>query len=180
MHVVAPGRDFVPETFRTADYFAYYRFIQRRLVGAVATPEKTYPDPVARCDQCRWWSDCRRRWVADDHLSLVSGLSRLHRRELGAHDVRTLAGLARLPAPVPFRPRRGAAETYTNLREQARVQLEGRERERPVWERLPVEVDRGLALLPEPCAADLFFRPGGRPVLGRGWTRVSVRVCLPR
>ena len=168
MHVVAPGRDFVPETFRTADYFAYYRLIQRRLVGAVATPEETYPDPVARCDQCRWWSDCRRRWVADDHLSLVAGSSRLHRRELGAHDVNTLAGLARLPAPVPFRPRRGAAETYTNLREQARVQLEGRERERPVWERLPVGVDRGLALLPEPCPADLFFDLEGDPFWGEG------------
>ena len=39
----------------------------------------------------------------------------------------TLAGLAEVPLPLPFKPARGSREAMERVREQARVQLKGRE-----------------------------------------------------
>ena len=172
MHVVSPGTDFEPETFRVHDYLAYYRFVRSRLAGAVTANEEgvggTYPDPVSQCDVCRWWSACDRRRRDDDHLSLVAGVSRLQRRELGAWGVQSLAELAQLPLPLGRKPSRGAVDGYVRVREQARVQLEGRERKRPIYELLAREPERGLARLPRPCAGDIFFDIEGDPFVGTG------------
>jgi len=172
MHVVSPGTDFEPETFRVHDYLAYYRFVRSRLAGAVTANEEgvggTYPDPVPQCDVCRWWSACDRRRRDDDHLSLVAGVSKLQRRELGAWGVQSLAELAQLPLPLDRKPSRGAVDGYVRVREQARVQLEGREQKRPIYELLAREPERGLARLPLPCPGDIFFDIEGDPFVGTG------------
>ncbi|RMH36610.1 MAG: TM0106 family RecB-like putative nuclease [Deltaproteobacteria bacterium] len=171
MHVVSPGTGFEPETFRVLDYLAYYRLVQRRLEAAVGdgdTPAATYPDPVPQCDICRWWPECDRRRRDDDHLCLVAGISKLQQRELRDWGIDTLTELARLPLPLPRKPRRGAADSYVRLREQARVQLEGRTSGRPVYELLPREPGRGLARLPEPSPGDMFFDIEGDAFVGTG------------
>ena len=122
----------------------------------------TYPDPVDHCRVCAWFPDCIDRRRADDHLSLVAGMTRNATAVLTAAGVTTLAELGRLPPETrlgELNPR-----TLERVREQARVQLEGREAGRtaldPLWERIPPRPDepgRGLALLPEPSPLDLFF-----------------------
>src|SRR5436309_6693416 len=97
-----------------------------------AVAAANYPEPVDHCDVCPWSSDCRRKRRADDHLSLVAGSSRLHRRELEERGVSTLAELAKVPLPLPFKPKRGARESYVRIREQARVQFESRGKTPPV------------------------------------------------
>jgi hypothetical protein len=74
----------------------------------------------------------------------------LQMRELESAGVSTLAQLGTLPVPLPFVPGRGAAKTYLRVRDQARVQLEGRIRQAPVHELLPIEQDQGLSRLPAP------------------------------
>ncbi len=172
MHVVSPGVEFEPETYRVHDYLAYYRFVRSRLAAAASvavddTPS-TYPEPVAQCDVCRWWSACDRRRRDDDHLSLVAGVSKLQRRELGTWGVNTLADLAQLPLPLERKPSRGSADGLVRVREQARVQLQGRTENRPVYELLPREPERGLARLPQPSVGDIFFDIEGDPFVGTG------------
>ncbi|MHB1344052.1 MAG: TM0106 family RecB-like putative nuclease [Thermoleophilia bacterium] len=160
MHVVRPGVDFALETFPSCDYLAYYRLVKRGLEEAVASydPKVTYPEPNPHCQICRWWPECDARWRADDHLYLVAGISKLQRRELEeGWGVGTLAGLALLPLPLTHRPARGAPERYIRVREQARVQLEGRTAGLPVHELLEREEGRGLYRLPQPSPGDLFF-----------------------
>ena len=100
----------------------------------------------------------------DDHLSLVAGISRLHRRTLEAEGVETLERLATLPLPLPFSPERGSVATYVRVREQARVQLEGRLRKLPVHELLqPFDDEHGLARLPPPSPGDIFLDFEGDP-----------------
>jgi hypothetical protein len=106
---------------------------------------------------------CDKRRRDDDHLSLVAGISRLQRRELESAGVGTLAQLGNLPVPLPFVPGRGAAETYLPVRDQARVQLEGRNRQVPVHELLPIEQDQGLTRLPVPSPGDVFLDLEGDP-----------------
>src|SRR5690606_24042381 len=124
MHVVAPYTDFSPETFRTADFAAYYRVVRRSLEAAVANPAvgQTYPEPNPFCEICRWRDSCDQRRRADDHLSLVAGISKNQMVELVERAINTTAALATMPVPISWKPERGAASSYVRVREQARVQ----------------------------------------------------------
>jgi len=158
MSVIRPGVDFEPERYRYEDFAAYYRLVKRRLEAFIAeTPDDTYPEPVSHCNVCGFWSTCDERRRADDHLSLVAGISRGQRDELDARDVSTLESLARLAVPLDPRPARGAPESYVRVREQARVQLEARRSGDTVFEMLPLDPERGFARLPAPSPGDIFF-----------------------
>ena len=163
-HVVTPETTF---SYRLDDYAAYFRLLRRRLDACsagddAAVAAANYPEPVDHCDICPWSGQCANRRRVDDHLSLVAGISRVQRRELEAHDVRTLTSLAVMPIePLPFRPRRGAPESYLRVREQARMQL------RPgSVELLDVVPDQGFHRLPEPSPGDVFLDLEGDPFAG--------------
>ncbi len=172
MHIVPRRPDFPPETYRVDDYLAYYRLVRRRLEAVVDAREgegaETYPEPVPHCEICRWWPTCDRKRRADDHLSLVAGLSRLQARELQSREIGTLAALATEPLPIAWKPARGAREGYGRVREQARVQLQGRTAPRHLHELLAVVPGRGLACLPAPSPSDLFLDLEADPYVDEG------------
>src|SRR5713226_6807865 len=108
MHVALGGSARTVERFRVDDYMAYYRAAKVRFeatVGADApdpgdpTP-RTYPEPVEHCGICRWSAECEARWRADDHLSLVAGITRRQRKALAARAVTTLEALGELTLPM--------------------------------------------------------------------------------
>ncbi|MBB3971858.1 TM0106 family RecB-like putative nuclease [Hansschlegelia beijingensis] len=166
-YIVAPWTDYTPEPFRLADYAAYYRRVKAGLEDAVAGgPGATYPDPTTYCDVCRWRLACEARRREDDHLSLVAGISKIQHNELRAHGVETASALAALPTPLPWRPERGARESYERIREQARIQLEGRTAGALLYELLPVSAECGLPRLSEPSAGDIFLDLEGDPFVG--------------
>ena len=172
-HVVTPDEQHPVQTFRVADYAAYFRLLQAQLEQiSLARPEEitdaNYPEPVEQCEVCSWWQRCDSKRHGDDHLSLVAGTSRLQRRELKNAGVSTLAQLAVVPLPLPFKPRRGSPESLVRAREQARVQLAGRVSGSPVHELLPVAADRGFTRLPEPQAGDIFLDLEGDPFVHGG------------
>ena len=112
-YVVTPDETAPVQAYRVDDYAAYFRFVQARMLAAVATgPERlaldNYPEPVEHCDICHWLVDCKTRWRADDHLSLVANITRAQRRELEARGVTTTGALAALPLPLAFTPKRGS------------------------------------------------------------------------
>ena len=177
MHVVTPGIEenapFLTESFRAQDYLAYYRLMRGKLEEAVGEGRgreehaiPTYPEPVPHCDVCRWRLDCGGRRRRDDHLSLVAGFSTGQQREAQSWGITTLAGLAKEPLPLVHRPKHGSVAPYERAREQARVQLEGRERGAPYYELRPREPERGLARLPAPSPGDVFFDIEGAPFVG--------------
>jgi predicted RecB family nuclease len=132
-----------------------------------AAASATYPEPVDHCDVCAWSSRCREQRRGDDHLSLVAGITGIQRRELQSHAINTVEALARTALPLPFKPRRGSLDAYVRVREQARVQVEARVAQRPVFELLqPIEAGKGLCRLPEPSPGDLFLDLEGDPFAG--------------
>jgi uncharacterized protein len=170
LHVVVPGEGFPTESHRVLDYGAYYRFVRAQLEHCVAQPPGTlgtYPDRMEECEVCRWWQECDQRRRRDDHLSLVAGISQVQQKQLREWDVRTVAALAAMPLPLPQRPAHGSRESYERVREQARVQVQGRTEERPVHELLPVVADQGLARLPAPSPGDIFFDLESDPFAAR-------------
>jgi uncharacterized protein len=178
------------ETYRFNDFAAYYRRIKTELLAALRTqhvaprtehpaPRTEHPahgnapiapDPVDHCQVCRWWPRCNAERRAGDHLGFVAGIGREQRAELVSRGVTTLAALAGIPVPLEFKPKRGAADTYVRLREQARLQKARRDTGELALEILPVEKDFGLTQLPEPRPGDFFLDlegdPFGRPSAG--------------
>jgi uncharacterized protein len=73
--------------------------------------------------------------------------------------------MAKLPLPIPFIPNRGAVETYTKLREQARVQYTGRTENRNVYEVLDFLPEKGLNRLPDPTKSDIYLDLEGDPLV---------------
>ena len=63
---------------------------------------------------------------SDDHLSLVAGITQIQIEELKRHGVDTVAALAAMPLPLTWKPSRGTAPSYERIREQARIQIAGR------------------------------------------------------
>ncbi|MGH9345868.1 MAG: TM0106 family RecB-like putative nuclease [Vicinamibacterales bacterium] len=171
-YVVTPDADEPVHTYRVKSYAAYFRLLRRRLDAFVegdddALAAANYPEPVDHCDVCAWWRVCSTRRRQDDHLSLVAGITRTQRTELQAQGITTAAALANVPLPLAFKPRRGSRLSYVRIREQARVQVEARSRQEPVFELLrPIEADKGLCRLPEPAPGDLFLDLEGDPFAG--------------
>ncbi len=192
LHVALGGSARETVVLRVDDYMAYYRRVkadflaaadERRVGPPAYPPANTYPDPVQHCDVCRWWAVCRDRRRADDDLSLVAGITGRQRRGLKERDadlrpgpVRTRRGLAVLQ--LPLRPRLDGSgdAALARVREQARIQVEGEDRGRILWELLDPEwssvgeagertlvADRGFLVLPEPSANDLFLDLEGDP-----------------
>ena len=128
MYVVAPWSDFVPQRYRYTDCAAYFRKVKRGLSLSLAVTDgvDTYPDPKEHCDICRWRNNCDKRRRDDDHLCLVANISKVQIGELKNRDISTLAQLAAVPLPLTWKPERGSAESYTRIREQARLQHEAR------------------------------------------------------
>jgi predicted RecB family nuclease len=129
--------------------------------------EATYPEPVEHCNICKWFRACDARRRADDHLSLVADIRRQQRDQFEAWNAGTMAKLAALPIPLKERPKHGSKEAYVRMREQARVQVEGRTKQRLVHELLqPVAEGMGFCRLPEPAAGDVFMDFEGDPFVG--------------
>jgi predicted RecB family nuclease len=177
LHVVLGGSARARETLRVADFMAYYRAAKARFLAAVGPeaplatlpPTGTYPEPVSHCAVCRWAVQCNDRRRADDHLSLVAGISAHQRNALVARGVATAEELAAVELPlVP--PLDGTSpRALQRVRDQARIQVRGRRSGTIEYELItPDEWDRpdeerGLAILPPPDPGDLFFDIEGDP-----------------
>ena len=167
--VVPPGEGYAGEKYPVLEYAAYYRHVRKRLLKAAveSAGKETYPEPVEHCNVCRWFKECDQRRRADDHLSLVAGIRRQQRDQFEVWNAETMAKLAVLPIPLKERPKHGSRTGYEHVREQARVQVEGRTEQRLKHEPLlpPVE-GMGFCRLPEPSAGDMFVDLEGDPFVG--------------
>jgi predicted RecB family nuclease len=160
--VVTPSPEHPVHTFRVNDYSAYVRLVRDQLLSTVALTSaeifaQHYPEPVELCHICPWSGLCIAKRIEDDDLSLVANITRTQRRELDARGTRTLTALGRLPLPLEFKPDRGSVDSYVRAREQARLQLDSRDKNPPLHELRDIIADQGLCRLPEPSPGDVFL-----------------------
>ena len=170
MHVVTPGTGFALERYRAASYGAYFRRVRRGFEQFLTSLESksTYPEPNEHCDLCVWRLACAARRRGDDHLCLVAGITKLQIGELRRRSIPTTAAFSSTPLPLPFKPDRGAVQSYERAREQARIQVAGRAAGRLLHETLPVQPELGLCRLPSPSAGDVFLDLEGDPFVADG------------
>jgi predicted RecB family nuclease len=166
VHLALGGPAAHTESFRVAEYAAYYRTARNRFLAFQHDASQSIPrgpEPVPHCDVCAWKSRCAEERRDLDHLSLVAGISGRQRTALQERGVRTLKELGRLPLPLTPALDGVSGASLERVREQARIQLEGRVAGEPRYELLPPVDAQGLAALPEPSPGDLFFDLEGNP-----------------
>jgi predicted RecB family nuclease len=149
------------ETFRPEDYGAYYRRLRQRFVQAIETQTPPYPYPVEHCGLCDFLELCEARWEADDHLTLVAGLSRLQVERLTKADIETLTALAEADPETKVPSMR--ATTFQGLRHQASLQQHYRQTREHKIDLLPQEEERGFNLMAEPSPGDIWLDFEGDP-----------------
>jgi len=162
VHLALGGPEPRDESFRVKDYAAYFRSVRDRLLKHV---ERDGPQPLARavdptghCDICDWRNRCVEERRAVDHLSFVAGISRRQVDGLRGTGVDRLESLGLLDLAGRPKTEGVSAHALVRIREQARVQLEGRREGRTLHELLePVVPEAGLAALPQPSPGDIFF-----------------------
>lgn len=75
---------------RTASFGGWsYEVTNTKL--ARETKGNAYPEPIEHCDIFRWRQHCDERRLADDHMSLVAGISKSQIGELEKRGVATTA-----------------------------------------------------------------------------------------
>ena len=182
MRVVLGGSARETAILRVDDYMAYFRAAKRRF-EAVRARDRRRAGPGCRLPAGRdlpgagralrrlpmGRAVCQLGGAHDDHLSLVAGITARQRKALVARELDTVERLA--AAPIPFDPPLDgtSATSVERVREQARIQVEGRGLAKPIHELLlpkpgePIEPERGLATLPPPDPGDLFLDLEGDP-----------------
>jgi uncharacterized protein len=166
MHVVLGTREEVP--FRYADYARYLENLMDRFVTHISSKDgsESYPDPCDRCDMCHWRDRCDEQRIADDHLSQVAGIMKIHVKRLAEAGINTMTKLAEtpeLPQGVKI-----SQQTFERVQKQAEIQHRGRVTGERIVELLEAsEQDdglRGFARLPAPNEGDIFFDMEGNPL----------------
>lgn len=147
-------------SFPTADFRHYYlRFKARFLEAQARFDADRPPAPETWEDVSGFDERVEAHFRAQDHLSLVAGITRAQITKLNAAGVTTRAQLA----TTKRAPQTMNAETFENLRAQAALQL--RSKIVPAIEILKhAEGEhRGLARLPEADPGDVMFDMEGDP-----------------
>ena len=134
------------ESFRLADFDAYYRRIRGRLVEFVAEEPETYPWPVEHCSICAFAARCNAQWDADDHLTRVAWIGRGRSRGSRRRGSRRSRRSATRPADTEVEQM--APRTFETLRHQAALQLGHRRTGEHRYDLLEPVPERGLGLLP--------------------------------
>ncbi len=159
----------VTATFRTDDFFYYYRALKQAFLEQQRNFDPACPpeiDPFA--DLGCWAGYAERTLEARDDLALVANIRSSQRRKLMENGIATVAALA--GAEGVHIPRLHDA-MLERLRRQARLQIASRGKERPEYELLPPESAAGplgLGLLPAASAGDIFFDMEGYPLIEEG------------
>jgi len=149
---------------RLDDVADYARHTRSTFEGFIGTRPSTRPTRVSSCKLCRWRSTCQAEWEDADSLTLVAGITTSQRLKLEAAGIVTMPALAARQERVP----QLSPDIQIRLAIQARLQQARRAGGPPDFVLRAIEAGRGLSLVPEPDAGDVFYDIEGDPYYADG------------
>ena len=162
-------------------FLYYFRSLQRSFLNFhdEFTPEG-FPHPGLTSSHGRWSSFATELLEAEDHLCQVANITRTQMKKLEAAGIVTLTDLSKTRKKhVP----RIAQPVFERLKIQARLQVQSRQKEKPLYEFGPPDIDnsrRGMALLPPPSSNDVYFDIEGFPLVTDGLEYLLGAVCFEK
>lgn len=149
-------------SFKTADYFSYYRCIKADFLQAQADFDcAAQPDPADSDAWGRWSDHANSLLLERDHLIQVANIRKSQIARLTAAGITTMSQLADVSPTAEIRGIN--PQVLAKLRAQARIQRDSADRATPLFEILTAP-NQGLELLPPPSALDVFFDIEGFPL----------------
>ncbi|QDT48937.1 hypothetical protein Pan258_29840 [Symmachiella dynata] len=165
---------------RSVQKFLYYfRSLRRRFLDFHNEfTIENFPHPGFATNHGRWSTFAKSYIEATDHLSVVANITRGQIKKLQAAGIDSLRNLA--TTSTPYVPRL-TQPIFERLKVQARLQLESKERDRPLYEVRPPSLDNprlGLGLLPPSSPKDVFFDIEGYPFAEDGLEYLLGAICI--
>ena len=152
-----------PRPYRIADYYSYYRNLKEEFLATLNASDTSTisPEPCAHCSICHWRNYCKGVWDEADHLSRVARITGPQRKRLTNIGVSTMAQLAQYEGAPPDKV---APRVFSRLKEQARLQIAGRDK--PTFSFVhPNEGGIGFKALPPRSPGDLFYDIEADPLI---------------
>lgn len=179
-HVVKPADINTYESFRYADFSAFFRKSKYSLETEMANALSNchYPEPTSHCEICNWNNECDKRRRSDDHLSFVAGITKSQIKELKKNNINTLENFAKIDSPLPFKPENGSIASLERALKQAKIQHEARVQANDLLEVLEIKSGYGLTLLPAPSNGDIFLDIEGDPYVGNSGIEFLFGYCF--
>jgi uncharacterized protein len=152
-----------PRPYRIADYYSYYQNLKEEFLATISATDATSvaPEPCAHCSICHWRTHCKSHWEETDHLSRVARITGPQRKRLVNIGVSTMAQLASHEGEVPAKL---APRVFTRLKEQARLQIVGKEKPSLSFVH-PDDGGIGFKSLPPQSDGDLFYDIEADPLI---------------
>ncbi len=172
--------------FRVEDFIHYYRRVRDSFLvtqDGFTGELKDCPEPQPNADHGRWTSHAERYFEDADHLVRVAGITVGQIKKLRAAGVITMTQLGNASGKTV---KRLAKDTLEKLSAQARLQMQtnaGRQKDpkaKAAYQLIPQGNQyepTGLAALPPPHDADVFFDMEGYPLIAGGLEYLFGAVC---
>jgi len=153
----------------TSEFYYYYRAVRRAFLEHQAKFDPKVPPPIPGLGDLRHWTSYASRLLeARDDLSLVANIRTIQIERLQAAGIDTVLGLS---VSTVSEVSKISSAAFNRLRTQARLQIESRGLERPLWQAVQPDSERprmGLALLPPASPNDVSFDMEGFPLIDEG------------
>lgn len=153
----------VEEQLRTSDYFFYYRSLKHAFLKFIASFDASVPpDDIRVMPFSRWNTEAARILEERDDLSQIANIRRVQVSRLQDAGISSMESLA--DSDFLFVPKMGP-ETFSALKQQAKLQIASRGLSRPRYELISCSAHerRGLLLLPPADPSDIWFDMEGYP-----------------
>ena len=154
------------ERLKLDDFFYYFLAVKETFLTFHETFDPNMrPDPEKYRSFGKWEDEAKKILVDQDALTQVANLSTIQARNLKAAGIKTMAELA--ACNLEKVPKMGA-HTLASLKIQAKLQIESRGKERPVYVVRTDNMQSGLYNLPKESIADIYFDIEGFPLVEGG------------
>jgi len=167
-HFVVVLGDQSRKSFRTNDYFDFYKALKRRFTEFLKSFDPSeFPLPKKYEETDPWTTYTERVLKEKDSLLQVAGITDSQILKLATADIKTMTELSKSKlSRIP----RLDSEIFARLKHQASLQVRTTREKKPVCEVLPhnSEIWRGLCRLPPASEGDVFFDMEGYPIVDGG------------
>ena len=119
--------------------------------------DKAKPEKCSFCQNCSWKEECEKKWIKEDNLNQIGGLTKVHLKKLLELKIDTATKLSKQDSKKIIKGFK--KEISQKLITQAQLQKEYAKTNIPIHQSNPNNLDgnKGFNSLPEPSACDLYF-----------------------